>query len=96
MCMAGILYQFTWLQCVWAVFYISLLGYNVYGRYFISVNLVTMCMDGILYQFPWLQCVWTVFYISSATVLKLAEKHQLLKMCKNKLVSKHIYFSQEK
>ena len=49
MCMAGILYQFTWLQCVWTVFNISLPGYNVYGRYFISVYLVTMCMNGILY-----------------------------------------------
>ena len=69
--MYGILYQFTWLQCVWTVFYISLLGYNVYGRYFISilagynvyvryfisVYLVTMCMAGILYQLTWLQCV---------------------------------------
>ena len=57
MCMTGILYQFTWLQCVWTVFYISLPGYNVYGRYLILVYLVTMCMGGILYQFTWLQCV---------------------------------------
>ena len=57
MCMDGIYISLHGYN-VYGRYFISILpGYNVYVRYFISVYLVTMCMAGILYQLTWLQCV---------------------------------------